>query len=394
MSQTTTMRLANRIQKVQPSLTLAIAAKAKQMKQQGIDLVSFSAGEPDFDTPEPIKQKAIESLKSGFTKYTPASGTPELKAAIAQKLAQENGLNYQPEQIIVSCGAKHSIYNVLQVLVNEGDEVIFGSPYWLSYPEMVTLAGGRSVVIETPLESGYKIKPEQLESAITPKTKLIILNSPSNPTGAVYNRDELKALAAIAVKKNVCVLSDEIYEKLIFDGADHVSIGALMPEMNDLAITVNGASKAYSMTGWRLGYAACPADIAKAVSSLQSHSTSNPTSFAQVGFLEAIQHGESAVQKMKAEFEKRRNLMVELFSQIKGVKYFKPAGAFYLFLDISEFKLTSVEFADKLLDEAKVALVPGIAFGDDHAVRLSFAASEKNIREGIRRIGEWLKSRA
>lgn len=388
-----TIRLASRVQKVAPSLTLAIEAKAKQLKQQGQNIISFSAGEPDFDTPEFIKAKTIESLKKGFTKYTPASGTLELRKAISEKLLKENGLSYSPEEIIVSCGAKHAIYNVIQVLLEEGDECIFSSPFWLSYPEMVTLASAKSVVVPTTLESGYKMTADQFERAITPRTKLLIINSPSNPTGAVYSKDELIQFAEICKKKSIFILSDEIYEKLIYNGKRHYSIGALVPGVRDLTITVNGASKSYAMTGWRMGYAACPKEIAKAVASLQSHSTSNPTSFAQEGFLEGVLHGDSEVERMRLVFEKRRDLIVDLVSKIPNLKYFKAEGAFYLFCDISAFKMKSLELADKLLEEAKVAVVPGIAFGDDRTIRLSFATSETNITEGVRRIGEWLAKR-
>ncbi|MBI4387470.1 MAG: pyridoxal phosphate-dependent aminotransferase [Candidatus Omnitrophica bacterium] len=382
--------LASRVQKVAPSLTLAIEARAKQMREQGANVISFSAGEPDFDTPEFIKEKAIESLRKGFTKYTPASGILELRKAISEKLARENSLQYAPEDIVVSCGAKHAIYNVLQVLLEEGDEAVFSSPYWLSYPEMVTLASAKSVIVPTTLESGYRMTPEALEKAITNRTKLLILNSPANPTGAVYSKEELIQFAEICKKKSVFILSDEIYEHLIYDNLKHYSIGALAPGVKDLTITVNGASKSYAMTGWRLGFAACPKPIAKAIGSLQSHSTSNPTSFAQVGFLEAIKNGAPEVKKMRDAFEKRRNFMVELISKIKKIKCFKAQGAFYLFCDISDLKTPSLQFSDRLLDEAKVAVVPGVVFGDDHAIRLSFATSEKNIEEGIHRISDFI----
>lgn len=385
------MRLAHRVQKVAPSLTLAIEAKAKQMRQQGADLISLSAGEPDFDTPEFIKAKAIDSLKKGFTKYTPASGILELRKAISEKLERDNGLRYPAEHIIVSCGAKHAIYNIFQVLLEAGDEVIMASPFWLSYPEMATLADAKSVIIKTTLESGYKMTPQALEKALTPKTKLLIINSPSNPTGTVYSKEELIAFAQICMKKSIFILSDEIYEKLIYDGLKHYSVGALWAGVQDLTITVNGASKSYAMTGWRMGYAACPKEIAQAVSSLQSHSTSNPTSFAQEGFLEAIRGGDEEAEKMRVVFEKRRNLMTGLLSKIPRLKFSKPQGAFYLFCDISGFGLSSLDFSSRLLEEGKVAVVPGVAFGDDGAVRLSFATSEKNIEEAARRLAEWVK---
>ncbi|MBI1977987.1 MAG: pyridoxal phosphate-dependent aminotransferase [Candidatus Omnitrophica bacterium] len=384
------MNLAKRIRSVTPSLTLAIEAKAKRLKQEGVDVVSFSAGEPDFDTPEPIKKAAINSLAKGFTKYTPASGTLELRKAIAEKLSRENQLNYSPEQIVVSCGAKHSIYNMLQVLIEEGDEVILLSPYWLSYPEMVTLAGGKSVILRTELKDGYVPSPKALEKLVTKKTKLLILNSPSNPTGAVLSRELLMEIVQIARKHSFFILSDEIYEKLLFDGQRHHSIGALDPSIFDRVITVGGASKSYAMTGWRLGFSASDKPIAEACASLQSHSTSNPTSFAQAGYLEALKSGEADVKRMCAAFETRRDLMFRLVSDIPKLKPFKPSGAFYLFVGISATNMKSLQFSEGLLDQAKVAVVPGVAFGDDQAIRISFATSEELIEKGISRIREWL----
>jgi aspartate aminotransferase len=386
-----TVNLAKRIQKVTPSLTLAIEAKAKRLKQEGVDVISFSAGEPDYDTPAFVKQAAIDALNKGFTKYTPAAGTVELKKAISEKLARENQLTYAPDQIVVSCGAKHSLYNVIQVLVEEGDEVIIPAPYWLSYPEMVTLAGGTSVILETHFKDGYLPTAQALEKVITKKTKVLILNSPSNPTGAVMSKELFKEIIAVAKKHSFFILSDEIYEKLIYDGGKHYSIGSLDPEILARTITVGGASKAYAMTGWRLGFSAAPKPIADAVGSLQSHSTSNPTSFAQVGYLEALKSAEPEVQKMRAVFEKRRDFIFNLVKNVPQLKPFRPSGAFYLFVDISETKMTSLQFSDRLLDEAKVAVVPGVAFGNDHTIRLSFATSEKLIESGISRIREWLK---
>ena len=383
--------LAKRIQKVTPSLTLAIEAKAKRLKAEGIDIVSFSAGEPDFDTPQQVKKAAIDSLSNGFTKYTPASGTIELRKAVAEKLARENGLNYSSEQIVISCGAKHAIYNVLQVLIEERDEVVISSPFWLSYPEMVTLAGGTSVILKTEFKDGYLPSPKALEKLITKKTKLLILNSPSNPTGAVLSKELLNEIIRIAKKHSFYILSDEIYEKLLFDGNQHYSIGALDPDIFNRTITIGGASKSYAMTGWRLGFSAAPKPIADACASLQSHSTSNPTSFAQAGYLEALMSAEADVKRMCTAFEKRRDLMFGFVSQIQKLKPFKPAGAFYLFIDISGLPMKSLEFSNRLLDEAKVAVVPGIAFGDDHAIRTSFATSEALIEKGISRIREWLK---
>ncbi len=385
------MYLAKRIQSVAPSLTLAIEAKAKRLKQEGVDVISFSAGEPDSDTPETIKQAAIDSLKKGFTKYTPASGTVELRKAISEKLSRENHLTYSPEQVVVSCGAKHSIYNIIQVLIEEGDEVIIPSPYWLSYPEMVTLAGGKSVIVHTKFEDGYCPKIDAIKKAVTKKTKLLILNSPSNPTGAVLSKELLKEIAELAKQNSFFVLSDEIYEKLIYDGGAHYSIGAFDSAILNRTITVGGASKTYAMTGWRLGFSASPKLIADACGSLQSHSTSNPTSFAQPGYLEALKNGEADVSKMRSVFEKRRDLIFNLVKNIPELKPFKPSGAFYLFIDISKIGLPSLKFSERLLDEAKVAVVPGIAFGDDHAIRMSFATSEKLIESGVLRISEWLK---
>jgi aspartate aminotransferase len=385
------MHLANRIQKVAPSLTLAISAKAKRLKKEGVDIISFSAGEPDFDTPDAIKAAAIQALQKGATKYTPASGTLELKEAISKKLAQENQLTYAADQIVVSCGAKHAIYNALQVLINKGDEVIIPGPYWLSYPEMVTLAGGTSKILNTTIEREYLFDPKALEALITKKTKVLILNSPSNPSGAVMDKSMLTAIAAISKKHSFYIISDEIYEHLVYDSRKHVAIGALDPEILERTITVNGASKCYSMTGWRLGFLAAPKAVAKACTSLQSHSTSNPTAFAQAGYLYALQNGAADIERMRVQFEKRRNMMVDLVKSIPKLKCFTPGGAFYLFVDISETKLKSLDFADRLLDEAKVAVIPGVAFGDDHAIRLSFATSEDQIELGCSRLREWLK---
>ena len=385
------MHLAKRIQKVTPSMTLAIEAKAKRLKQEGVDIISFSAGEPDFDTPSQIKQAAIDSLQKGFTKYTPASGTVELRKAISEKLSRENRLSYSPDQIVVSCGAKHAIYNTLQVLIEEGDEVIILSPYWLSFPEMVTLAGGKSVILKTEFKDGYRPSAQAIEKLVTKKTKLLILNSPTNPTGAVFSKELLNEIAKMAKAHSFFILSDEIYEKLIYDGQEHFSIGASDPQILERTITVGGASKSYAMTGWRLGFAASPKLISEACASLQSHSTSNPTSFAQAGYLEALKSGEADIQKMRIDFEKRRDFIFRLVSDIPRLKPFRPSGAFYLFIDISGTKLNSLQFSERLLDEAKVAVVPGVAFGDDHAIRVSFATSEQLIEAGITRIREWLK---
>lgn len=384
------MHLAKRVENVKPSQTLEIEAKAKCLKAEGVDVISFSAGEPDFDTPQPIKDAAIHALRQGFTKYTPASGMVELKQAISEKLARENKLAYSTDQIVVTCGAKHAIYNVLQVLIEEGDEVIIPSPYWLSYPEMVTLAGGVPIFLKTSSRDSYQFPVQALERLITKKTKVLILNSPSNPTGAILSKELLIEIAAVVQKHALFVVSDEIYEHLIFDGSFHYSIGATSPATLEQTITIGGASKSYAMTGWRIGFLAAPKPIAAACVSLQSHSTSNPTSFAQVGYLEALKSGSSAVSQMRAAFQKRRDLMFRLVSDIPKLKPFKPAGAFYLFVDITETGLDSLTFSDRLLVEAQVAVVPGISFGDDHAIRISFASSENKIETGMRRICEWL----
>lgn len=386
--------LSKRITKVTPSQTLAITAKAKALKAQGVDVISLSAGEPDFDTPDFIKEAAIEALRKGVTKYTPAEGTLELRKAIAAKLKRDQGLTYTPDQIVVSCGAKHSIYNLFQILLEAGDEAVIPSPYWLSYPEMATLAGAKSVFVETKESEEFKLKPEQLEKALTKRSKILVLNSPSNPTGAVYRKKELEALVPILLKHpQVWILSDEIYEKLIFDGGNHVSIAQLHPEMTKRTLLVNGASKAYAMTGWRMGYAACPKEIAEAAGSLQSHSTSNPTSFAQAGAVVALEKGESEAKRMCGIYEKRRDLFLSELKKIPKIKAFPPQGAFYVFVNIEAAGLGSLQFTERLLGEARVAVVPGISFGSDRHVRLSFACSEKDLLESSRRIREWIEKR-
>lgn len=384
--------LAHRIRKIAPSLTLSITAKAKALQSQGIHVIPLSAGEPDFDTPDFIKETAIQALRKGLTKYTPAEGTLELRKAIAEKLERDQGLSYPADQIVVSCGAKHSIFNLFQVILEEDDEVLIPSPYWLSYPEMVTLSGGQSVFLETDEESGFKITSSQLERAITPKTKVLVLNSPSNPTGAIYRRGDLEALLAV-LKRNphVWILSDEIYEKLIFDGEKHISIASLDSEIAQRTLLVNGASKAYAMTGWRIGYAALPKSVAAAVSSYQSHTTSNPTSFAQAGALAAIQRGETEARRMCGVFQKRRDLFISELKKISPLKAFVPQGAFYVFVNIEDTRMDSISFTERLLEEARVAAVPGKVFGSDRHIRFSFACSEEDLFEASRRIGDWLK---
>ena len=385
------MKFAGRVSQLKASPTLAITAKAKAMKKKGIDVIGFGAGEPDFDTPEHIKEAAICAIQKGFTKYTPASGTLELKAAVCDKLKKDNALNYAPDEIAVSCGAKHTLYNIIQVLCEKGDEVIIVSPYWVSYTEMVGLSGAASRIVAAKERDAFVVDPEEIAKNITRNTKAIIINSPSNPTGAVFGKSVLEKIAKIAVAKKVFVISDEIYEKLIYGDEKHFSIGSLDKEIKDLTLTVNGVSKTYSMTGWRIGYVAGPKDIIAKISALQSHSTSNPASISQMAALQALVGPQEELAKMKKEFAKRREYMVEKINSLENMSCVEPKGAFYCFPNISKTKLDSVTFADRLLDEAHTACVPGIAFGSDVHVRLSFATSMKNIEAGLCRIEKWLK---
>lgn len=386
------MKLAARVSKVTPSLTLAIAAKAKAMKAEGIDVCSFSAGEPDFDTPAHIKAAAAKALESGKTKYGPAAGEPKLREAIAQKLKTDNGLNYQSENVIVTNGGKHSLFNLMLALIDSGDEVIIPAPYWLSYPEMVTLVGGNPVIVTTDAATDYKITPSQLRQAITPKTKLFILNSPSNPTGMVYTPDEIKALAQVVVDADIFVVSDEIYEKILYDGAEHISIGSLGKEIFDRTLISNGFAKAYSMTGWRLGYLAGPVEIIKAASTIQGHSTSNVCTFAQYGAIAALESSQDCVETMRLAFAKRRQVMLDRLNAIPGLSCAKPDGAFYLFPDISKTGLKSLEFCNALLEAHQVAVIPGIAFGADQNIRLSYATDMATIDKGMDRLEKFVSS--
>lgn len=386
------MDLASRVSELTPSLTLAIDSKAKAMRAEGIDVYSFGAGEPDFDTPEHIKAAAIEALNAGFTKYTPSSGTPELRAAISEKFKRDNGLDYKPSEIIVSNGAKQSCYNAIMAVCGEGDEVIIPAPYWLSYPDMVRLAGAEPVIVQTTQENDWKMTPQQFEEAMSPRTKMVIINSPGNPTGSVYTKEELRALVEVAADEEIMILSDEIYESLTYDGAEHVSVASLTPEAKDLTITINGFSKAYAMTGWRLGYLGAPEKIAKAIDSMQSHSTSGPCSFAQKGGLAAITGGQQCVADMREEFNIRREYMFERLSAIHNVTAVKPKGAFYMLANISKLGMTSTNFADRLLSKANVAVVPGIAFGDDRVVRLSYATGLDVIKPGLDRFEDFCKT--
>ena len=386
------MDLASRVSELTPSLTLAIDSKAKAMRAEGVDVYSFGAGEPDFDTPEHIKAAAVEALNAGFTKYTPSSGTPELRAAISEKFKRDNGLDYKPSEIIVSNGAKQSCFNAIMAVCGEGDEVIIPAPYWLSYPEMVRLAGAEPIIVQTTQENDWKMTPEQFEEAMSPRTKMVIINSPGNPTGSVYTKEELRALVEVAADEEITILSDEIYESLTYDGAEHVSVASLTPEARDLTITVNGFSKAYAMTGWRLGYLGAPERIAKAIDSMQSHATSGPCSFAQKGALAALTGSQQCVADMREEFNIRREYMFERLSAIHNVTAVKPKGAFYMLANISKLGMTSTNFSDRLLSKANVAVVPGIAFGDDRVVRLSYATGLDVIKPGLDRFEDFCKT--
>ena len=393
------MRLSYRAARISPSPTLSIDAIAKKMKAEGEKVVNFGVGEPDFDTPDHIKAAAVVAIQAGLTKYTPVAGIEPLKNAIVNKLKQDNQLAFQLNQIVVSSGAKHSLYNTFQVLCQEGDEVILPAPYWVSYLEQIKLTGAVPRIIEAKEERGYKITPEELESAVNEKTRAVLINSPSNPTGAVYTHAELAALGEVILKHNITVISDEIYEKLIYDGLEHVSIASLSPELKELTIIINGVSKAYAMTGWRIGYAAAPAKIAKAMADLQSHATSNASSIAQAASVAAIEGDQQPLKMMVVEFAKRRNYMLQRLQSIPMVKCDRPGGAFYLFPDVSGYFgksyhgqviNSSTDLAELLLQEVKVALVPGIAFGCNKNFRLSYATSMENIKEGMDRITDFL----
>ena len=379
-------KISQRAASLSPSLTLSIDAKAKAMKAAGEDVVGFGAGEPDFDTPQHIKDAAAKALAAGFTKYTPSSGIPELREAIVNKFKRENGLTYKPSQVIVSCGGKHSCFNVILATCQEGDEVIIPAPYWLSYPEMVKLASAKPVILQTTDKTEFKVTPAQLRAAITPNTRLFILNSPSNPTGSVYTPEETRALGDICVEKGVLIMSDEIYEHLLYDGATVKSVATFSPAHYDHTIIVHGLAKAYSMTGWRLGFLAAPEPIAKAIDDMQSHSTSNPTSFAQKGGVEALNGPQDHLPKWLAEFDRRRRFAHQKLNSIPGISCVNARGAFYLFPNISATGLKSADFCARLLESEKVAAVPGIAFGANDYIRLSYATSMANIEKGLDRI--------
>ncbi len=383
--------IAARMAKVSPSATLKLTSKAKEMKAKGFPVINFGAGEPDFDTPQIVKDDAVKWLAAGFTKYTPTSGIPELKEAVCKKFSQDQRLEYKPENVVISCGAKHSLYNLIQVLCDEGDEVLIPSPYWVSYPEMVYLAKGKPVFIPTSQDEGFRLTSERLKKVISPKSKILILNSPSNPTGGILEEKDLKGLAQVALEKNLIVISDEIYEYYVYGGSCHVSIAGLSDEIKKNTFVVNGTSKSYSMTGLRIGYLAGDPEVVKKIGILQDHSTSNPTSISQKMAVAALGLPKIYREDVRVLFEKRSKRMVELLSQAKGFKPFVPKGAFYVFCDIEKTGLPSEILCDRLLEESHVAVIPGQSFGSDRHVRFSFAASDKDIEEGAQRVISWSK---
>jgi len=395
------MKVSSRAQAVPPSATITVTARAKQLKAEGVDVVGFAAGEPDFDTPQFIKTEAVKALESGQTKYTAANGIVELRKAIAEKLEKDNGLKYSPDQVIVNIGAKHSVYEAMQATVDQGDEVLLPTPYWVTYPEAIKLAGAAPKVLQTTRENSYKITGDQLKAAINDKTSMLVLNSPNNPGGFTYTPQELGALAQVLEGTDIMVLSDEIYEKLIYGDTKFVSFASLSEDAYNRTLTINGLSKAFSMTGWRLGYTAGPVEAIKAMARLQSHMTSNPVTFGQFAAIAALKDDSGVVETMRIEFEKRGSYMAERLNAIDGVLCDEPTGAFYCFPDVSAHFgrdiggariETSMDFAKALLDQANVAVVPGAPFGCGGNVRLSFACSLEQIAKGLDRIEKWLKS--
>jgi aspartate aminotransferase len=394
------MKISKRVKSIKPSPTLAIDAKVKALKEQGSDIINFGIGEPDFDTPQSIKNAAINAINSGFTKYCPVPGPLEIKNAIIEKLKRDNSLVYTPEQIIVSSGAKHSLYNLFQSIINDKDEVIVLAPYWVSYPDMIALAGGQSVIVQTTDKTNFKTIPENIKKALTPKTKAILINSPSNPTGVTYSQEELKAIADVCIKHKILIISDDIYEKLVYDNFKFTSIAQVSPQAKELTIIINGVSKAYAMTGWRIGYAAGPKDIVSAMSKIQSQSTSNACSISIKAAVEALNGSQECVKDMRKEFEKRRDYIVARLNAIQGMTCRKPEGAFYVFPNIknllgktfnSKTINTDLEFADYLLNYAKIAVVPGTVFGAEGYIRLSYATSLENIKSGMNMLETALK---
>ena len=394
------MKLSKLAKNLKPSATLAITAKAKDLKSKGIDIIGFGAGEPDFDTPNNIKSAAKDSIDSGFTKYTAASGIIELKEAIRERISIDYGLSYENKEILVGSGAKHVLYNLFNVLIDEGDEVLIPAPYWVSYPEQVKISGGSPIILHTNQEDGFKITKKQIESRCNENTKILVLNYPSNPTGSTYNYDELSQIAEICKEKNLIVISDEIYDKIIYSNEKHISFPQLSEDAKNRTILVNGVSKTYSMTGWRIGYAAGNSEVISAMNNLSGQSTSNPTSISQKAAIEAFSGNQGKVVEMLGEFEIRKEYISSFLNEIEGVECFVPKGAFYVFPDISyyfgkSFKgkkiRNSIEFTDFLLDHAKVAVVPGIEFGSDKHIRISYATSMNDIKEGTKRIKESLQ---
>lgn len=392
------MKLASRVSALTPSSTLAITAKAKAMKAQGIDVIGLGAGEPDFNTPREIIEAAYQSMLDGQTKYTPAGGMASLKEAVIEKFQKDQGLGFKANEIIITNGAKHALYTLFQVLLDQGDEVIIPSPYWVSYPEQVKLAEGVPVFVEGKEENQYKITPEQLEKAVSPRTKAFVLNSPGNPTGMMYTREELEKLGEVCLKHDILIVSDEIYEKLVYGGSRHVSIATISPELKAQTVIINGVSKSHSMTGWRIGYAAGNREIIKAMTNLASHSTSNPATPSQFAALAAYSGDQRAVEEMRQAFEARLNAVFNQLIEIDGITCIKPQGAFYLFPNVKEAaKLTSFQtvdaFAEALLEEARVAVVPGSGFGAENNIRLSYATSLKNLEEALKRIKQFVETR-
>ena len=394
------LTLSSRVQAIKPSPTLAITAKAKLLQAEGVDVVNFGAGEPDFDTPDNIKAAGIKAIEDGFTNYTAVPGIPQLRQAIAAKLKRENNLDYAENEIVVSCGGKHSFYNLAQALLDPGDEVIIPAPYWVSYPPMVSLAGGVPVVLSSSQAEGFKLSPERLQAAITPKTRAVIINSPSNPTGAAYSEDELRALAEVVVKNKILLISDEIYEHIIYDGFVQRSPAELSPEIKEHCIILNGVSKSYSMTGWRIGFTAGPAPLIAAMTKIQSQSTSNPTSISQMAAIEAYNGPQDYVVNVLTDFSERRAFIIKALNEIPGISCFNPQGAFYAFPNVEGLlgksyngkKIdSSLTLCEVLLDEAKIAVVPGEAFGAPGYMRLSYATSMDNIVKGIKRLSEFVK---
>lgn len=393
------MMLSKKAMKISPSLTLAITAKAKKMKAEGIDVIGFGAGEPDFNTPKNIQQAAIKAIEAGQTRYTAASGIIELKEAVVNKFKKDNNLTYKTSQIIISTGAKQCLANIFQAILNPGDEVLIGAPYWVSYPELVQLADGVPTFVDTEESNSFKLTVEALEKAVTKNTKAIILNSPNNPTGTAYTKEELEKIATFAQKHDIIIISDEIYEKLLYGESGHISIASLSEDAYNRTIVINGVSKAYAMTGWRIGYAAASEKITSLMSNIQSHTTSNPCSISQYASVEALNGDQSEVEKMKQEFKKRRDFMVDRINSINNLSCVKPEGAFYVMVNISKVLNKEVDgkiikdsltFSDLLLEKEKVAVIPGIAFGVDDFIRLSYATSMENIEKGLNRIEDFV----